>query len=419
MKRILYLFICLFPIIGCNNTSESSKVAVKIDGGTLTLEADSTKTQTLQISIGQAASFYTSLKGGEELNILDSLRSTLLQYDLAYELAQNQGHMSAYVSIPNKLDTLLQCQFKYGDIWGSKGEIITGKAAKIVSTFDSEYIDSELRRWVYKNKKNNIGEKMFNDMRLYLKELSSAKNTEFVLKGSVPSITSTQLSKISYKVNSDMVADNYYLFVCDEDEDIDIFIEEMIARNLADATKSLSSSMYCWKQGDTNGTQCIFLIGINNDWSVQVIPIGVISVDNIAPNYGMSKNTFNESYTKLDFSKRGFTIDVSDHPNISGWWDVSYGSFQGWNIPYIISWSGDVSKVIIYGTKSSPKTIELDGKSSPYHISIYTSLIIGDNYIKLEAIDKLGNKSTQEINIATVAVDNDKTHIDIDNNIWN
>ena len=417
--------ICILALVGCNNTtsSKSSKVNAKIDGDVLVIDSDSTKTHTIQVSIGKVT-FSTSLRGGEEFNLMDSLKNHKdAHYELAYTLAQNKGLMDAHLTIPNKLDTTLQCQFKYNDIWGHNGQLTSGKFAKIVNTFDSENIDSELRRWVYRNKKVNIGDSLFNDMRLYLRDLSVTTNTRFVTQGTIPSVKEAELKGAKYKVSSDMIADNYFLFVCNNDNDLDSFIEEMIARNMSDAVKTLDAPIGLFRMIGSSGTKCIFLIGINNDWTSQILPLGAISIDALAPLYGMYSEGADEWYTELNFPKRGFTIDVSGHPTVSGKWSVSYGSFQGWSpfdIPYTLTWSGDVDKITIYRSKSSPTTIDLAGKSSPYHITLSTYLPnTGDNYIKLEAIDKVGNKTTTDINIATERVKDDKPTIDIDNNIWN
>lgn len=397
--------ICILAVVGCSNVtnSTSSKVRAKIEGDVLVIDADSTKSHTIQVSIGKIT-FSTSLRGGEEFKLMDSLKHHKdVHYELAYTLAQNYGLMDAHLSIPGKLDTTIQCQFKYNDIWGHSGQLTSGKFAKIINAFDSENIDSEIRRWVYKNKKVNIGDSLFNDMRLYLRDLSTTTNTQFVVQGTIPSIKSLDLRGAPYNVSSDMVADNYFLFACDDDEDLDYFIEEMIARNMSDAKRSLSTPLNCFRQNKARGTQCLFLIGINNDWTSQVLPLGVISIDSTAPEYGIY-GTFDESYTELLFPERGFVVDVGNHPKVSGLWSASFGSFQGrspYDVPWTFTWSGDVAKIVVHRAKSLTETISLKGKTSPYHITISTYLPnTGDNYVKLEAYDSLGNKSETDINIA-------------------
>lgn len=416
--------ICILALVGCNNvtSSKSSKVNAKIDGDVLVIDSDSTKTHTVQVSIGKV-SFSTSLRGGEEFNLMDSLKNHKdLHYELAYTLAQNKGLMDAHLSIPNKLDTTLQCQFKYNDIWGHSGQLTSGKFAKIVNTFDSENIDSELRRWVYRNKKVNIGDSLFNDMRLYLRDLSITTNTRFVTQGTIPSVKETELKGAKYKVSSDMVADNYFLFACDNDSDLDSFIEEMIARNMSDAEKSLDAPIGLFRMIGSSGTKCILLIGINNDWTSQILPLGVISVDSTAPSYGLFSNS-SESYTELEFPKRGFIIDVCNHPNVSGWWNVDSGNWQGYGtylrVPFTFSWGGDVAKFTFDRGDGKITTINLEGKESPYHIDITCKIELGDNYYEVKAYDKLGNSSKYDYHIGAKEVKDEKPQIDIDNNIWN
>lgn len=417
--------ICILALVGCNNatSSKSSKVNAKIDGDVLVIDADSTQSHTIQVSVGKVT-FSTSLRGGDEFNIMDSLKNHKdAHYELAYALAQTKGLMDAHLSIPSKLDTTLQCQFKYNDIWGHSGQLTSGKFAKIVNTFDSENIDSELRRWVYKNKKVNIGDTLFNDMRLYLRDLSTTTDTRFVVQGTIPSIKSLDLKGTPYKVTSDMVADNYFLFACDDDSDLDYFIEEMIARNMSDAKKSLDTPLNCFRLNNAWGAQCICLVGINNDWTSQVLPLGAISIDSTAPEYGMFKSTYDESYSELKFPKRGFVVDVSTHPNVCGWWNASSGDWQGRGlyirVPFTFTWGGDVTKLVFHRGDNNITTIDLSDKESPYHINITCKIELGDNYYTIKAYDKLGNVSKYDYHIGAQEVKDEKPHIDIDNNIWN
>ena len=258
MKRLFLFSLLSILIIGCN-TDNTAKITASVDGGVLTLAPESNKSHNVKLSIDQLTSFSASLKGGEEFNLMDSFKNKKeCHYALAYELAQSKGLLKVRVTISDKLDTLLMCQFKYSDIWGNKGELLNGNFAKVVNTFDSEHIDAELRRWVYKNKKINIGDALFNDMRLYLRELSSGDNTEFVVNGDLPVMNDSQFNGATYRVSSDMVADHYILFACDKDEDIDAFLEDMIAHNMPDCKRSLSNALYCYKQPNVSGLQCVF-----------------------------------------------------------------------------------------------------------------------------------------------------------------
>ena len=140
--------ICILAVVGCNNvtSSKSAKVNAKIDGDVLVIDADTTQSHTIQVSVGKVT-FSTSLRGREEINIMDSLKNHKdAHYELAYTLAQNKGLMDAHLSIPNKLDTTIQCQYKHNDIWGHSGQLTSGKFAKIVNTFDSENIVSTVYR---------------------------------------------------------------------------------------------------------------------------------------------------------------------------------------------------------------------------------------------------------------------------------
>lgn len=419
----------------CNNVKkssdeiESTRIIAKIDGCDLTLDADSTHQHNVKVSIGQITSFSTTLRGGERFNILDSLKhQESKHYELAYTMAQNEGLINAHITIPNKLDTTLQCQFKYSDFLEHKGEITSGEFAKIVNTFDSVYIDPKLRKWVYKNKKVNIGDSLFNDMRLYFRYLSTTENTKFVIQGPIPSFKETNLKGTPYKVSSDMVADNYFLCVCDNDTAIDSFIEEKIARNMSEATKSLETpiaiDLFC---KGSSGTMCIFLIGINNDWTSQVLPLGVVSIDDVPPVYDVDFGPLIQHErpdgNELHFPKRGFSIDRSGSPKVHGWWKMSNGKWEGYGkyirVPYTFTWEGDVSKLTFDRGDGKIVTINLEDKQSPYHIDIICKIETGDNYYEVKAYDKLGNSSKYDYYIGAKEVKNESPQINIDNNIWN
>lgn len=400
MKPTLH-FLCLSTLLLCTTLSctqgfKASKIKANLEGSILTLTSDSAKVHNITVSIGDLSQFTIQTKGNDTINLMDSLKSRQSEhYSYAYTLATCGGKVNVKLTTSKGVDTTICSTFKYNDLLENAADIKRGMHAKIVNNLNSDKIDSELRRWAYKNNKTNLGDSLFNTMRLYLRELSTSGNTTYVVVGDIPKVQNENLNKTRYKISSDMIADHYYLYAAQNDEDIDSFIEEMISSNMEGATSSLDEEIHCFRLTGANGCQCIFLIGINNDWTVQYVPLGVVCLDSSAPMYNTSFSRYEDGLNSLDFTKRDISIDISDHPTISGNWNIESGDWQGIlpyiRVPFTLEWSGDVSKITINRGDNNISTINLNGKTSPYHIDLTCKISFGDNYYEIKAYDKLGN----------------------------
>ena len=91
-----------------------------------------------------------------------------------------------------------------------------------------------------------------------------------------------------------MRADHYVLFAASSEKEIKDFVEEVVSNNYELTSKTLSGGMKCFRKMESDGYKCITLVGINDDWSYQVVPLGLVAIDNTPPtlsnNYSHNVN---------------------------------------------------------------------------------------------------------------------------------
>ena len=297
--------------------------------------------------------------------------------------------------------------------------ITSGLCAKTTSNFEAVDVESDIIKWLYRNHLNNIGDSTINDIRMYLKELNRTSYHEYTTNQTIPVVRS--LKDLQYKISSDLVADHYYLFACSSERDLEDFVEEMVSLKFEESVSSLTQSLSCFRNPSTSGLVCIFLVGINNDWSFQSIPAGLISIDNIKPTFGGHNTTIYNDKSEIVFENRQIKVtSKSDIPTVSGSIGIKYGKFEGYgymlNVPFTFTFDGDIKKVRIHQTKNQTEEIDLSDKLSPYHVSVSVGLNTGDNYIPIDAIDARGNISTYDLKIPTERIKKDPV---IETNIYN
>lgn len=366
---------------------------------------------------------------GDKLDIVHILKNNSKSYvDLAYTLAKNNGDIAISLNVPGVIDTTIHSHINISNAPACKAEIINGIGARLSKNAHTSNIDSDIRKWLYQQGIKQFDELTIGKMKSYLKELHKTNKHEYTTYTTNEDISLiSSFRGIHYKIKSTMKADNYYLFACNTEMEVEEFIEEMIAINFESSTKSLTQSMPCFRSPNASSLNCILLVGINNDGCHQIEPVGLVCIDNNAPIHTQYASfTSNNDFKQITFNKYLFSINHNSIiPNTKGVWRITYGKFQGHTIPYTITWSGDVTKIVIHTGKHKSRTISLSDKTSPYHVSIYTDLIIGDNYIQVDAYDKVGNKNKYDLHIETVGVKNNSPDINIyndisiNNEIWN
>lgn len=406
------------------NSEPNKALSVSFSDYAITVNGDSSTNYSLHVSIADIVDFDNNTSGSKTFNFRDLIKAKKdYQKGIAYYLATNQGEIPIRFTLKDVIDTTLIYHLNIKNVTQYKATVHQGKCARLSGNYDASYVESDIIKWIYRQKKTNVGDSIVNNMRLYLKELNRTAYYEYITNESMPVVPS--LKGLEYSISSDMTADNYYLFACTEEKGIEDFVEEMVSLKFEGAVHSLNKPMQCFRAASTSGTACILLIGINNDWSYQIVPIGLICIDDIKPSIGINivRKSFCDTNQFIFKKNQVRVISKVRNPSFTGAFYYNYGDFQGalyYNIPFTFSWNGDVTKVIMHKSSSSIETINLSNHTSPWHITIKGIMLgIGDNYIPIEVYDACGNVEKYDVSIKTVRIEDDKPKVNIENNIYN
>ena len=200
---------------------------------------------------------------------------------------------------------------------------------------------------------------------------------------------------------------------------------------MSDAHHSIGDEFACSNNGGS-GPNVLFLVGINKNWKYEALPVGIIVVDDIAPEIRARghmptryRGLFNSYYdygngSSLSWSKtitlpsQNMVINIPNiSASISSYVSVSYGNFEGndyfgYNIPFYVSISGDVQSLTIGSHRLNGSSIKND-ECIRLHIR---GLHTGDNSLPLTAVDSRGNKSTSSLSIPLVTIRNNQSYHD-------
>ena len=422
LPRFLVYFVYVLFVLGCstNKKTISKPTASIVDRSRVVIHSEINGIEYANLSLFDGAISESCLIKDDTLDVFSLMKHEKDKvYDIAYTLAINGGNFPVRVSIPDYLDTTLIIHHNANNNSQLRARIVDNSCAQLVGIFDEENVDSEIRKWLYRKQQKNLGDSLITMMRLYAKDLLASElfSEEYTVIDKIPVYKS--LSDVRVRVESNLEADYYYLFCCQEEEELDYLIETFISQKFDKAATTLDSELECYRKKGVNGNLCVFLVGINEDWSSTSIPCGVICLDNIAPKYKTLES--DNSKKEFNFTNRSIQVTLSSTPRITGMWSVGYGQFEGWNpysVPYDIHWVGDVEKVVIITGRGTSTTVDLRGKTTPVHQTISTYLSTGDNYIPMRAFDARGNISEEDLYIEIVRIKNDNPVINNDINIW-
>ncbi|WP_289751230.1 hypothetical protein [Muribaculum intestinale] len=428
-KRVLYTFVmicslCIF--FSCNNHNSGSKATnakVSFTDESFRIESDSTNSFEINVSLNNKIFYNKTVKGQQIVSCIDLLKEPKDKYyDIAYLLATNKGHLQIGIKVSSVTDTIVSFWHDVSEIETINATLLSGNCAPFYGSFTQDNEEGDIIKWLYRNHYNNVSDSTIHNIRLYLQDLNSSSYKEYVTNHAIPVVSS--FKGMDFSISSDMKADYYYLFACKDDREIEYFVEDMISLKFESANESVNQPFSCYRLPSTNGLACIMLIGIDSNWTYRIAPIGVVSIDNIYPVFG--SNNQQNVIDNLLFKNHQIKIRPNTKvPAIEGSVNIGWGHFQGrgdyLNVPYTIKWIGDIKELRIYTSKSETyETISLERQISPVHISLSTLLDnAGDNYIKVDAIDYIGNTTTSNINIATKEIKDEKPSVNINNNIYN
>ena len=428
----------IFGMISCDQTNTQTVLkkttSVYITDESLTISDNNKEAFELQIKLDEHISYTKEVETNQETSFLSLLKTNSeLNNEIALLLAQNNGNISVNLTLPNVFDTTIVFHLDMNDMPEYSTKVLSGKCASLTGVFDAENIESDIIKWLYRKKLKNVGEETIDNMRLYLKELNSNDYKQYVTIEEIPVVTS--FKGINYKVSSDLVADNYYLFACKYEKDLEEFVEEMVSLKFEGAVHSLSQPISCYRSAESSGTNCIFLVGINKDWNYSVAPVGLISIDDVMPAQigGVRRRGESDMYrfddADLLLQRNKIIIRMpSQVPCVTGYANLLTREWSGngisCNVNFEVIFSGDIKSITLLREDNlakwlgkGKKEIDLQDKTSPYLFSYELHLEDGDNYVPVIVTDLRGNKMEFQYNVGCESKPNNTPQINIDNNV--
>lgn len=439
-KKIIsfFCFVTFFFILqGCRKMAVVSNVEISGFSDSIVLETDTFNTYKYKVSVLNEVILSDSAKGRKAFGLKDLLKRQIMdKYSLAYYLVNNNMKVPVGVLITNVKDTTLFVNFQYSSMQNVNANI-TGICAPLKCSNQDDKLWDNIRRWAYQHRKQ-----MRNDILLRFRdvlfELNRTKYYEYVTNERVPIVN--DLTNLKYKVQSDLKAKYYYLYATCSQNELDKFVEDMVVKNYPNSSLTGNGIFPCYANAGKSGYKCLTLIGINEDWSYSICPLGLIATDLRAP---FIEDDFVNSllggnrYTFIDFKGNQRVKLPTNKPLIDGYAFVDVPNWDGngveCNVTFRIKYLGDIKSVIIKRTaslcyhdgdywgdlKPENKVIFVKGLRNPYVFTYKLHFENGDNIIPIIVEDWHGNKREGNIRISAQFVRTNSSDVNIENNINN
>lgn len=255
----------------------------------------------------------------------------------------------------------------------------------------------------------------------------------------------TKLPQVSLNVLTNLNSQNFYLIAVKNEDELKAFTKEEIVNDFKKSTiytqKGKKQMTLPLLKSDefSDGLHYIFLLGIDENWNYDYNLVGGVVLDKYgpffyressikSPHYIFPKRSQHFSTKKEFFYYKHIHVTCEYYHVNSSIRSITWGNFEGNNyFGYPITLSvnfediGDIDYLIIQGKKYKISWSDITDKLGPNPRFIFEhrfpQLNIGDNYINIKFVDKLGNISTGRINIVTERIRNEG--IEINNSIFN
>lgn len=388
-----------------NNSNKSSLSKADIELTTDSVKVNCTKNTKLNIIVNNQQLIDTVISTHWEAGVLSLLRKSSNKNQLAYDATQNNNQIPINIMVEGSCDTIFNYTIYPQPV--SISSSINGICAKLVTPSNDPTNHIEARKWLYRHQLY-LPDSLINNYIDVLNELNKSDNNIYITSDNIPVINN--FSNKIYSVTSDLKAKYYILFAASTQKDINDFIEDIIANNFELTVSSLNEIKTCYRTLNSDGYKCIFLIGINDNWSHSQIPLGLIAIDNTPPNKALNKSDVKQ----LVFRDNTIIKLPTDKPEIFGNCNVSVPTWDGngleCNVTFLISYSGDVKFVTIkregslartsyYNIGSKNFTYNLDEEKNPLLFNIKMHFENGDNFIPIVIEDHHGNYFDEKIKI--------------------
>lgn len=368
----------------------------------------------------------------KELNLLNLLKANVdISKDLSLLAAQSNNELEVILKCANTLDTVFNYRLPYVFVEQDDDIRFSGAGAKLISKSASRNVDEELKRWLYR-KHIVVDDTLYFTLRNNFKFLTEREENDFVTEAEIPILH--DIAGVKYNVSSSIQADYYAVVACQNQEYIDEFVENAVVGDYKNLSTS-KSSLSCVTQKIESGYLCVFLIGINKDYSCQQVPIAIVAIDNTAPSreYSVQKHAPDHM-----LFKGGTRIIIPENaPQLFGVGSVKVVHWDGngleCNVTFSIDFYGDCKCVTIqrrgelcyrqyvggYLFKQEDKVFHAKDYGTTHRFSWKMHFDDGDNEIPIIVEDYHGNKSNYNVIVRAEFVRSNTSLIDIENNIFN
>lgn len=442
--------------IGLNNSPEPvEKIIPKpkyhVENNVVTVSfGDSTVSNFVRYSYLPEQENEISACGNVSLDFDEIIRSDSENvFEIAYLLLTNNGSLT--VSLESN-DSSYSFPYTHQIAEHSTGLFVSCNSPYILPLCkkgEVKYSEAQIKKWLYINNLQ-ISPSDISKMKGIADGLNPLSNGVLVGQPGKEISILKDLKGQRFNVRSNVKADYYYLFAANNYNEINDFVADVVSIDYQNSSRTLNTPLSCYRGKNSRGLLCVFLIGLNKDWSKEILPVGLVYLDQKAPsiiNKGQRKMTSAEALAermvgssransnstihldidsiisdaidkmpKMSFSELGLTIE---RPSCSSWGrgslTVSNGHFVGNTVNFNLEFWGDVYKLVVELGQTKQELV-LSGKSSPYTYNCWLPLNIGDNNILITVYDKLGNSSSTNYYISMVRI-NDEPSIYIDNEI--
>lgn len=410
-----------------NKTSTKQKDEFKIllNNDSLYISSNSSKDYNLSMTVFDNKLISKSFLSSMEIDVLQIIKKEIEDKNgLSLYATKHNNSLPIRLKIQSIIDTTILFQIKPTKTAKLNGSI-RGTCSKLISSELDENVTKNTKRWLYRNKEP-LPDSLVNNMVDVLHELKRADSEEYITTSAIPVLRSFNNK---YSVSSNMNADYYILFACASQIELDDFIEEVVANNFSQAKSSPDKITTCHKNETISGFNCIMLIGINKDWTYQIQPMGVVSIDNIPPKRQLdfSLNNNKTEGEQLIFRNKIKVTLPENKPKIEGFTNLTTNDWGGngvsCQVNFSLSFGGDVKSLTLVRSgnlakwlSNNKKYINLLTEKSPYLFTYELHLDDGDNYIPIIVTDKRGNKTEYKMNIPA-SFTRHNPDVEINNNI--
>ena len=419
---VFFAWICMLTgVISCSDSAIKSKVSYENE--ILNVTSIDKKEHNIIISINKKEvvnKHYSDVYRASISSILKGYGSNL---DIAFMAVSGKSiGIPLSIKVDNANDTIVYAAIEPLEI-KKNTSCIHGKCAQLIPAELNPEQEFYIKKWLFRKNKQ-IAQYKIDQMIGILAKINSNGISDYVTNEAIPVLKN--FASETYQVTSEMHADHYILYASNSDEEIKDFVAEIVANNFELTSTSLGTSMKCYRKIGSDGYKCIMLIGINDDWSYNVEPLGLVAIDNTPPRQSKALSS-DMNQMLLKGNKR--VVIPKSKPMIDGMANVSVSNWDGngleCNVTFNVQFSGDAKSITVVRNKKlcysgehrvENKVVNLSDKESPYVFTYTLHFENGNNLIPIIVEDYHGNKNEYTINVLAKFVWK-ASDVQIDNNI--